>query len=251
VPGPTFSRRQLLVAPALAAFAGRSARADEPLDLRTGPHLLLDDYLIARSTKLKRDIRRCERALPAPIVTGAEGKNFQPYVTVIRDPETRRFRMWYNASRGGKDAGLGYRESADGIHWPEPHRDLDPPAGAEFRYGASVVDEGPRSRDPAQRYKLAWWFHGGLTIATSPDGYAWTLLSPDAVLKHDHDINSIHWDPIRKRYLALVSTYTTGPKWSGRRRCSMVSSSPDLLHWAEPNFAFTPEDGPDPGETQF
>ncbi len=29
------------------------------------------------------------------VVTGYEDGCFQPYITVVRDPATRRFRMWY------------------------------------------------------------------------------------------------------------------------------------------------------------
>jgi hypothetical protein len=48
----------------------------------------------------------------------------------------------------------------------------------------------------------------------------------------------------------MVSTYTTGETWSGRRRVSMTSVSDDLLHWRKPWLVFTP-DAKDEGETQF
>ena len=52
--------------------------------------------------------------LPEPIVNSAEDKTYQPYVTVLRDPDTRRFRMWYNA-KSAERSHIGYMESDDGI----------------------------------------------------------------------------------------------------------------------------------------
>jgi hypothetical protein len=75
-------------------------------------------------------------------------------------------------------------------------------------------------------------------------------MAPGPVLRHDHDINSIHWDPIRRRYVAFVSSYTEGPTWRGRRRIPMQSVSDDLIHWREPWRIVTP-DHRDEGETQF
>jgi hypothetical protein len=185
-------------------------------------------------------------------VTGPEDKNDQPYVTVLRDPASKRFRMWYDASGDGTRTGLfalGYLESEDGVHWLRPHRLLDGPPG--MRWGASVLDEGPGYPDPARRFKLGWWQGGGLRVAASPDGLAWKPLAPDVVLRHDHDINAVFRDPDRNRYVALVSSYTTGEKWRGKRRVTLESVSDDLTHWREPWPVLTPDDALDPGETQF
>jgi hypothetical protein len=189
--------------------------------------------------------------LTQPVVTGREDKNDQPYVTVLRDPASKRFRMWYDASGDGKRSGLyalGYLESEDGTHWIRPHRLLDGPPG--MRWGASVLDEGPDYPDPAQRYKFGWWRGGGLCIAASADGLRWKPLAPGVVLEHNHDINCIFRDPVRNRYAALVSFYTTGKSWEGKRRVTYQSVSDDLVRWKEPWPIITP-DAKDPGETQF
>lgn len=227
------------------------AGAVAPVALAPGPHLFLDDTLIASSEHVARKVASPRRDLPGPIVTGPEDRNFQPYVTVVRDPRSRRFRMWYNASPGEADAGLGYLESADGVRWERPHRQLMPPPGMPFRYGASVLDEGPAVADPANRFKLAWWMKDGMVVAGSPDGFAWKLLAPGPVLAHNHDIDGIFRDPIRNRYIALVSTYITGPTWKGQRRCTQQSVSTDLVHWEKPWLVLTPDDSKEEGETQF
>src|SRR5690242_5476460 len=72
-------------------------KADAPIALQPGPHLLVDDYLIEAATNVTRKVRPPERELTKPIVTGKEDKNFTNRVTVLRDPSTGKFRLWYNA----------------------------------------------------------------------------------------------------------------------------------------------------------
>jgi hypothetical protein len=77
-----------------------SADAGNPIVLAKGPHLLLDDYLIARSEGVKRVVVPPQRFLDGPIVTGSpDHQNWQPFFTVLYDPAAqaeKRFRMWYN-----------------------------------------------------------------------------------------------------------------------------------------------------------
>jgi len=236
------------------------ASAEPPIALSTGPHLFIDDYLIAHQTHLERILNHPAR-LPAPVVTGPEDKNYQPYVSVVRDAGTKRFRMWFNvpASPPKNDPShLAYMESEDGVHWLQPPRLLENPGGLEIRYGASVFDEGPAFRDPARRFKFGWNFGkftdaspGGLMVATSPDGFAWTpVAAQPPVLAHDHDINNIFFDPIRKRYLATVSKMVPAPDGKGRRRQPFQSGSEDLVHWSEPWPVVVP-DAQDEGEFQY
>jgi len=63
--------------------------------LDAGPYLMLDDTLVAAQSQVRREVNHPSR-LPDPIVTGYEDGCFQPWVSVVRDPQTKRFRMWYN-----------------------------------------------------------------------------------------------------------------------------------------------------------
>lgn len=225
-----------------------------PIQLQPGPHLLLDEYLIESSSNLIRRVNVPARdpAIPNPIITGKEDGCFQPYLTVLRDAASGRFRIWYGAHtedfNGGRSR-IGYMESADGMHWLRPHRQLADPGPIQF--GVSVIDDGASGPNPTQRFKYAWWFEGGLRIATSPDGFVWQPLSPEVLIKHNHDITGLFWDVPRKQYLATVSFYITGPAWKGLRRVTKHSTSTDLLHWSEPWPVITPDDKLDEGETQF
>ena len=234
--------------------AGATVAHGAPIKLAPGPHLFVDDYYIASSKNVKRVVGVPQRdpAVPNPIITGKEDGCFQPYMTIIKDESRGRFRMWLgcrtedmNASRSH----IGYIESADGIHWERPVRILPDPAPIQF--GVSVIDEGPGYSRPEARFKFGWYMGGGLKIATSPDGLAWTPLRPDPVLYHNHDITSIFYDNIRKRYMATVSVYREGGTWSGNRRITMQSYSPNLVDWCEPHYVLLPDASRDEGETQF
>ncbi|MCC6446832.1 MAG: hypothetical protein IT210_25695 [Armatimonadetes bacterium] len=233
---------------AAVSLAVRQAAAGEPLRLQAGPHLFLDDFLIAAQSNLKRVVTPPKK-LEDPVVTGRKDGCFQPYLTVLRDPKTGRFRIWYGVPENAGQSHLGYMESEGGIRWIRPHRVLPDPARIQF--GVSILDEGPDFSDPAKRYKYGWWNDGGLQVAASPDGLAWKPLAPGVVLPHNHDINCIFRDTIRNRYLAIVSTYTTGDAWKGQRRVSMQSESSDLIRWEKPRYIITPDDCADEGETQF
>jgi hypothetical protein len=225
-----------------------------PILLCPGPHLFLDESLIESSSNLTRRVNVPHRdsTIPNPLVTGREDGCFQPYMTVLRDPQTSRFRLWYGvrtADLNPSRSHLGYLESPDGIAWVRPHRVLADPAPIQF--GVSVLDDGPEHPNPDQRFKYGWYYGSGLRVAASPDGLIWSVLSPEVVLGHNHDINGLFWDSLRKRYLATISSCVTGPSWSGQRRVSQQSTSTDLLHWREPWFVLTPDDRLDEGQTQF
>ncbi len=234
---------------------GKPERPEGPIVLAPGPHLLIDDHLIERATGVRREVVRPRRSLTGPVVTGAKGHGddcFQPYMTILRDPATKRFRIWYGVPENASQSHLGYMESTDGIAWQRPHRVLKDPSPIQF--GVSILDEGPDFAKPDQRFKYGYYGKdqpGGLRIAVSPDGLTWRPLVDRVVLHHRHDINNIFRDTIRDRYMAIVSTYIPGPHWSGRRRVTLMSHSDDLVSWASPWAVITPNDSAEPGETQF
>ena len=105
---------------AASRSAGTTEIADRPLEIGVGPQLFLDDYLIERTEGLEREVRQPER-LPDPVLDSKRFGVTQPYLTALRDPDTRRFRMWYN-----RGPAIWHAESEDGIHWSEPRVGLGP-----------------------------------------------------------------------------------------------------------------------------
>ncbi|MCG8586798.1 MAG: hypothetical protein MI757_19005 [Pirellulales bacterium] len=224
-----------------------------PVPAGPGPHVLVDDALIAASENLGRVVQQPvrESAIDNPIVRGEQDRCFQPYLTVSRSPETGRFRMWYGVWREDRDPNhshLAYVESSDGIVWQRPAKVLQDPSVLDF--GSEVIDRGPDYPDPAERYVYSY-HHGGLRLAVSPDGVNFRPLVDRPVLVHDHDINSVAWDSMRKEFVAIVSTVTHHRRFSGRRRTTMQSVSTDLVNWQDPWFVLRADDEFDDGETQF
>lgn len=229
-------------------------RSERPVPVFPGPHLLVDDALIRSASGIERIVAQPRRdpAVPNPLVTGAEDRCFQPFFTVSRRPEDGRWRLWYGSWRDDQAFNrsyLRYMESDDGIHWLRPARICDTP---ELQFGASVLDRGPQWRDSRTRYIYNYWLEGGLRLLASADGLAWRPLVDGIVLPHNHDINNIWRDPIRDCYVATISSHMESVRWKGRRRTTLQSHSPDLVHWTPPEIVLMadPEKG-DPGETQF
>jgi hypothetical protein len=92
-----------------------------------------------------------------------------------------------------------------------------------------------------------------MRLAVSADGLDWRMLVPGVVWEHNHDITSLHWDPIRNHYLGIGSVYLADPRWTGKRRIPYQSVSRDLLHWEPMWEIITPKIGApiEQGETQF
>jgi len=233
----------------------------EPIKLDNGPHLFIDDFLIAENSFLGRTVNNPDK-LPDPIVWGGMDKDnqFQPYLSVLKDPETGKFRMWYNTSINDVETHrcwLAYLESEDGISWERPHKILKVPQVIQF--GVTVLDRGMDFENSQQRYVFATYLKPGLRICFSPDGIKWTSATDEPVLLHNHDITSVHWDPIREQYLAAVSHRLEGfkdPKYptaDDRRRIPHISTSKDLMNWEDIKPLFWPKVGApiERGETQF
>src|SRR3954452_874657 len=168
---------------AASRSAGTTRIADRPLEIGVGPQLFLDDYLIERIVGLERAVCQPER-VPGPVLSSKAFGVTQPYLTALRDPDTRRFRMWYN-----RGPAVWHAESADGIRWREARAAWDLPRG----YGASLVDDGGRGGDPRRRFKLANWQatrgredrpgdDGGMWVGFSPDGLRWAAYDGNPVL---------------------------------------------------------------------
>ncbi len=115
------------------------------VNLNPGPHLFVDDFLIANSINLTRTTHQPEK-LPEAVISNAGGDSPVLYMKVDRDPETGFFRAWYN-SIGVSGPGPSHRyeishrytESQDGIHWRASDAVHTPHPGLDF--SLFLVDE--------------------------------------------------------------------------------------------------------------
>lgn len=236
-----------------APGTSEQARTDA-IPASPGPHLFVDDELIASSRNLVRRVMRPQRdsTIPNPLVRGREDGVYQPYFSVSKSPESGRYRIWYGVAdeaRSGSRSHVGYMESEDGTRWIRPGRVLKDPSPIQF--GSEVIDQGPGFKDPSRRYVLSYWYGGGLRIAVSPDGLDFRPLREDVVIRHNHDITNVSWDDLRHRYVATVSVYMPSPHFKGDRRTTFQSFSTDLSSWLKPWVILRADDSLDEGQTQF
>lgn len=232
-------------------------------EVQPGPHLFLDDYLIESMDGLKRSIIMPER-LAQPVLDSKTFGTTQPYMTVLRDNEQNRYRIWYN-----NESDVWHADSDDGIHWRNPRS----VAKAKLCYGASLVDDGPKSTAPERRFKLSNYQtqksskqkrhqDGGMWVGFSADGLNWTSYRSNPVLPvwpkgqgklvatTVQDIIDAYFDPISNQYLAAFKTpavkedgLAVAPRAGENiRRLVSISTSADFVNWSEPRRIFVPDD---------
>ena len=248
---------------------------DKPIALSKGPHLLIDDYLIAKSEGVERKVVQPKRFLKEPVVNGSvDHQNWQPFLTVLQDPSLpaeKRFRLWYNVDTvddtedGNFFGASGLLESADGVHWPGPYQRLESlKADGRVRFGASVLDDGPKHQPASERYKMMYFDAGpggaGARVAFSPDGVTWTMQNdgkPVIPTPNGDDIWTAGYDPIRKRYFLIGKvlepyawTNAEGEKLNVVIRRYFTRFSSDFITWSDRKMVFEPDEK-DSGITQW
>ena len=263
-----------------SSHASGDKKSNTFLELGLGPHLLIDDYLIAGSTNVSRVVNQPQRELSGPVVSSEPGlQASQPFVTVLYDEGTGRFRMWYNTWRTAEEEAtsyygpaLSYLESSDGITWAGPLQRLD----LAHSVSASILDEGAGYVPVGERYKQIYsyvqkpgfededWLKS--RIAFSADGVNWNWYAGVDTLFPGHggssnenwgDILNSYYDPIRGQY-GLFFRYYEPYTWENAegvtqtdtiRRTGFMTSS-DYIHWTAPEVIFSP-DSQDEGITEF
>lgn len=118
-----------------------------------------------------------------PVLEVAPDRGAAADPTILFDPTSNRFRIWFGHvaphPAGGPAARIGYADSADGVRWENFQFELVP-LGGPGTWDARHVEtphviRDEQEPDPAKRYKL--WYSGlsedefyQIGYATSPDG---------------------------------------------------------------------------------
>jgi hypothetical protein len=183
------------------------APPDEPIVLDSRKQLFLDDYLLASSSKVRRQVHPAHKHPANPVLRATEP--WENDVAIVYGSvleEGGKYRTWYYAA-----GNVGYAESNDGIAWTKPRlgivqvegRDtnlvIDRDAGEgqpghlPYFYEIFGVHRDERDPDPQRRYKMGFLsihrdyrgtnedpFHRGqrrgLGVAVSADGIHWQLV---------------------------------------------------------------------------
>jgi hypothetical protein len=216
--------------------------AETPLTLDAKHQLFLDDYLIASSRGITREIHPAEKHPDNPVLKPTEpweDNEAVVYGSVIRQRD--KYRIWYLS--GGN---VACAESIDGIAWTKPRVGIVRVDGQDTNLVVPQRSKGEtgllpcyyelfgvlcdqRDADPSRRYKMGFLsiqenYHGphedpfhrgnrrGLGVAASPDGLHWRLVdnwTTEAICD-----GATHWmfDPARNKYVLYGRTKYTAPE---------------------------------------
>ena len=226
--------------------------------------LFVDDHDVLYRPGTIRVLRPLDRHPGNPVIPADESwEGAIGYCSVYRDPESGRYQLWYQACPG---CWLCYAISDDGLRWEKPEIASD---GSNklmpISYGAGVLVD-PDDRDPARRYKYAFWEHNGTCVAFSPNGIEWTrhagapLLGgsfgkPGQPPLHDDggyaeglplrtsDVTDPSYDSARGCYMIYAKTWVDGPDGAMfHRRAVVRTDSHDFIRWSTPRLVMAPDE---------
>ena len=239
--------------PPLLAFDSRNFASSENAILQLGTvkkcagnPLFGEEFF---SAPPKRWEARFDNVYPSVIYDEDEGlfkcwyKSFIVDEASVRTPLAQRPQTPYTGH--GREEGVLYASSRDGLHWEKPQLGLIEFAGsrannivmrrATHGLHAGGVLKDPRDPDPARRYKF---FHRNprarrMATCFSADGLRWS----QPVLWRQHDAvgdthNNAIWSPALGRYVGITRGWSGGA-YRGIRTVLRCESE-DFLHWSEP-----------------
>lgn len=225
----------------------------QPIVLGETRQLFIDDAIIESAENVTRQLHPVQKRNENPLLVPDkpwEGKSVLLYGAVVHDPKADKFKMWYLA--WGKHVGQGsyvcYAESNDGIHWHKPELGLVEFEGSKQNnivmpgWSQTSVHLDSSDPDPMRRYK-ALLRYNGIRAFTSPDGLHWADRGP--VIDQGYDATTPHWDPIGKKWIAMVKIFRDGKRARG------YAESKDFLNWSDTYDMLTTDERDDPGDQMY
>ncbi|MCP4642280.1 MAG: hypothetical protein GY851_17680 [bacterium] len=161
---------------------------------------------------------------------------YSPFIiderTTSTPPEKRPATRYLGARPRGREMGVCYAESRDGIVWKKPELGLVEFDGSTANnlvvrgpHGAGVFRDD-HEQDPARRFKM---FYSGdpMAVRFSPDGLVWSDQVPCPQVEAAGDThNNALWVPELDRYIGITRL------WDKVRQVGR-SESPDFVNWTK------------------
>ena len=275
---------QLFLFAATSLFAAVPGASGEQtvLHIDSGPHLFVDDLLVAERSGLIRRVHPCEK-LPRPVLEAEkpwEEQRVYIYGSVFPSPQNSGFLMWYMSREGdnpdmskrdsrlqvgGPDL-LLYATSKDGVHWRRPDVQVYDYEGSRANnivfamHSPSVLYDADEP-DPAYRYKVLGFRRPvpgkqerGCYAAHSADGILWKLYPKNPVIDGG-DTVTLSRNPKTGEYLAFFKRRAEVRGYA--RRVVYVAWSKDMQNWSEASLPVVPDEEDDkwvqnpPQRTEF
>ncbi|MFV2069607.1 MAG: hypothetical protein ACC645_21795 [Pirellulales bacterium] len=224
-----------------------------PIAVTTERQLFVDDVLVESAIGVTRTLHSVKKHPANPLVMPDkpwEGQCVLLYGSVMRDPETAKFRMWYLAwgKQLGKPTFICYAESDDGLAWTKPNLDLVEFEGSKENnivmpgWSQTTILYDPRDPDPSRRYKGVLRMNGTRGFL-SPDGLHWR--DAGILLDQAYDGTTVQWNPITRKWIAMVKIFHDGKRARG------YAESDDFFHWTDTYYMFTTDERDDPGDQMY
>ncbi len=244
----------------------------EPLPLRIGggPHLLVDDWLVAETENLVRTTTQPQRRDVPLIGDRPDRRSRIAPGAVMHDRESGLFRMWNWKAGDSVRSELVHRASDSPSRWPQAGETVFSFDG----FGSKLIDAAPYCDDELRRFRFGYFNYEepmGTCVAFSADGIDWQPYEANPVLPYHPigsprwaagvgDITDPFWDPINRRYGAFVKMPSASDQEFGMQsrtvgdglgiRLTGLSASSDFVHWTLPRRVFVPDEH-DEGVTEF
>lgn len=269
--GQDNGRRLLAFAAAMIVFAGQGGRLaaahpqDGPvstapfsggaLDIGGRAQLFTDPMLVWRQQRVSFTVHQAQKHASNPVMTA--NRPWEGWFvrvlggSVLFDEQEHLFKCWYlcpdRAVKG--ESRVCYAFSRDGLHWEKPPvGTIEVPgitghnAVADGLSNASVIKDAD-DPDPARRYKMIGHSKfpdgtAGGCLLVSPDGLHWTRAQAAPIFPSGDVLTATH-DRDRGLYVAFAKII--GRFRETNRRSFAVRTSPDALHWTDPEPAFIPD----------
>jgi hypothetical protein len=235
---------------ATASTNNQNSRNQAP---RRSRHLLLDQRIVRSAINAKLKIGTIQKHSANPLFS--EDKPWEKrfdnlYGNVIFDTEDKIYKCWYSpfivdrsakgmtlqqrqekySSGPGREMGICYATSEDGIQWAKPELGLVEYEGSKQNnilwrgpHGAGILKDSTDS-DPARRYKMIFQ---GVATSHSTNGINWSeprkIEEIGKIAGDTH--NNVFWDPHSAKYVGITRT------WGDLGREVTRIESADFVQW--------------------
>ena len=202
------------------------------IDPKQNRQLFFDDHAIEKKLGVKQTVHPPQKCGPLIRPDHALGQTgIQSRSAPLWNPEKEIWEWWYY------DRCAYYATSKDGEHWETPSLGLYEWNGSKDNNIACdpskpriyhiIRDEN--DPDPQRRYKGLFSARDRY-LATSPDGFDWTMLDVPPIPSADE--SHFTYDEISGQFIAMVKHST---RWG---RSVWLSTSKDFVHFSEPELIF-------------
>ena len=228
-------------------------KVEEPIAVGRAKQLFADDAVVQSMEGLHRELHPVKKHPKNPLVVSERPwEGTVRLRSVIQDPTTGKFRMWYLSwgKFAKKPTYNCYAESEDGITWVKPNLGILDAVGSQDKANNCILLDGteasflydPLDPDPKRRYKLMRRFRGNRAMF-SEDGLNWR--EGGIMMDQIYDCSHVHWNPLDKMWNAEVKI-----AWDGRRARGYAESQ-DFQNWTDTYLMLTVDEKDDPNDQMY